>query len=236
MSQAHEYRRDGFILVKGAFHPSWRSAAIEDLCRRWAGMPKEEYLKEARLFPRGMAHIALFLSEGVQRAVFSLGMIKDPVWLTSPAAHVMGVDESWEGVSAHQDWPALQTGLNTVVVWMPLTEVGEENYPVEFAKGSHLSGLLPAKAGAHYSEVDDQGLKFTAVPCSPGDIILFSAFTVHRTRTPGKGYRLGLSMRFEDGADEFFKATGNYSAQKRVIEREVKFVPTDAQVRAVFGQ
>ena len=135
---------------------------------------------------------------------------------------------------AHQDWPALQTGLNTVVVWIPLHDVGEDNYPLEMVPGSHLLGLLPAKAGEHYSEVETEGMEFVPVPVPAGSALLFSVFTVHRTRTPGTGTRVAYSHRYEDANDPWYYEHGCYSAQRCVIDREIKHAPTIEQVRSVF--
>jgi ectoine hydroxylase-related dioxygenase (phytanoyl-CoA dioxygenase family) len=227
----NEYREKGFTVLRGAFKPGWQN--MDALFAAWKSMPKEDYRRAARMFGAGMSQTLIFGFPSIVKAVLDLG-VKDPLFLTQPAAHVMGIDEEWAGVGLHQDWTALQTGLNTVVAWIPYTQVGIENYPIEFAIGSHLKGLLPARPGAHYSECEDQGFEFEAVPCEVGDVVLFSVFTAHRTRTPGKGLRLAISHRFEDARDPWYVQHG-YSAQRRVIEREVKVAPSADEVRAAIG-
>lgn len=234
MSIVTDYRRDGYCVLRNVFQFPMIAEQMKHKHAEWKAMPKDEYLRAARLFAQGVSQTVIFAAPPIWEAVQALG-VKDPVFLTTPAVHVMGVDETWEGVSAHQDWPALQSGLNGVVVWIPYTNVGLDNYPVEFVPGSHLRGLLPAKAGAHYSEVDTDGMEFVPVPVNVGDVLLFSVFTVHRTRTPGHGFRLAFSHRYEDSADPWFKEHGNYSAQCRAIDREVKWTPTVDQVRSVFA-
>lgn len=228
-----EYHAKGFTVLRNAIQFGWPDGTVDLLYNAWRRLPREEYLRAARLQAKGIGLMGMFLSPAIQRAVSQLG-IQEPVMLTNPAVHVMGVDPHWDGVAAHQDYTALQSSLNTVVVWLPFTDVTLENYPIEFASGSHLEGLMPAKPGAHYSEVDTTGLEFEPVPVKAGDAILFSVFTLHRTRTPGNGFRLAFSHRYEDAADPWFKEHLNYSAQRTVIEREVRNAPTREQVQEVF--
>lgn len=228
-----EYHANGFTVLRGAIDFGFAPGTMDLLCNTWKRLPRDEYLRAARRQAKGLLAHGVFLAPAIQRAVSQIG-IREPLMLTHPAVHVMGVDPNWDGVSAHQDWTALQSGLNTVVVWIPFTDVGLENYPVEFVRGSHLEGLMPAKPGAHYSEVETDGLEFEPVPVKAGDAILFSAFTLHRTRLPGTGFRLAVSHRYEDASDPWFKEHHDYSAQRTVIERAVKDAPTREQVQAVF--
>jgi ectoine hydroxylase-related dioxygenase (phytanoyl-CoA dioxygenase family) len=77
-------------------------------------------------------------------------------------------------------------------------------------------------------------MNFIPITMKRGDVLLFSAFTVHRTRTPGTGLRVAFSHRFENAIDRWFVQYG-HSAQRRVIDREVKWTPTPEQVREVFA-
>jgi ectoine hydroxylase-related dioxygenase (phytanoyl-CoA dioxygenase family) len=228
-----QYRKDGFTVLRGAVYMPM-TELIERRLRELYAQSKDDYLRYARLLSKTFWAMRLCADLEICRVVQELG-VRHPVFLTNPAIHVMGVDYEFDGVGAHQDWPALQSGLNTVVVWIPLTDVTLENYPVELAPGSHLRGLLPAIPGAHYSAADTEGMEFVPVTMNRGDVLLFSVFTVHRTRIPGSGFRLALSHRYEDAEDPWFKQHGNYSAQSRVIEREVKWTPSAEQVKAVFA-
>lgn len=229
-----QYKTDGFTVLRDIFTPAWDENFMQKRLLDWQRLPKDEYRLAARMFAKGASQMSLFLMPKVREAMAQLG-VRDPVFMTEPAIHVMGVDKAWDGVGAHQDYPSLQSSLNGVVIWMPYTRVGLDNYPIEFAPGSHLRGLLPAKAGAHYSEVDDAGMGFVPIPVSVGSAILFSVFTVHRTRTPGTGMRLALSMRYEDSADPWFQSGRYYSTHRRSIDREVKCAPTVEQVREALA-
>jgi hypothetical protein len=232
-----EYKRDGYVVVPGAVEDTvlGDKDALYKALREAHAASDEEYRLACRLMAAHVSTIEMFVTPKLLWAVLDLG-IRDPVFLTSIVAHIMGPDLWNEGAVAHQDWPALQSGLDTVVAWIPLFDVGLDDYPVEVVPGSHLLGLLPSKEvkdGA--AVVDTSGMEFVPVTMKRGDVLLFSAFTVHRTRTPGTGLRAAFSHRFENVADRWFGEHNFYSAQRRTIDREVKWTPTPEQVRKVFA-
>lgn len=237
------YKRDGYCILRGAvmagetFEPEWH-ARFYDGMRKLHEHSVDEYLKNVRLLSKSVGVFKMFCNPPIFAACQSLG-VSVPIFLSDPAVHVMAEDlkipGGYDGVGAHQDWPALQASLNAVVVWVPMHNVTQDNFPVEFVPGSHLLGLLPAKANAHYSEVETEGMEFVPVEVRRGDALLFSVFTVHRTRTPGRGLRLAYSMRYHDGGEKSYKDHGYHCAQRRVIDREVKWTPTPEEVKAVFA-
>ena len=234
MTFAEQFRRDGYVVLPDAVwlppHVQGVRARFQEIYNR----SPDAFRAEARLLAKRTSIMKMFLAPDMMKAVAALG-IRRPIMQTNPVCHAMGYDLSFDGTHPHQDWPALQSGLNTVVAWIPFHPVDEDSYPVEVAPGSHLKGLLPAKAGEHYSEVDAGGMEFVPVPVPAGGVLLFSVFTVHRTRTPGTKTRVAISHRYEDALDPFFVQNGHYSAQRRVIERELKMAPTQVQVQAVFA-
>lgn len=187
---------------------------------------------EARLIAREVSVNRMFCE--IRHLPFVVRLIRRPVFQTAPVLHAMGFDESFDGTHAHQDWPALQSGLNTLVAWVPLHDVTEDSFPLEVVPGSHLRGLLPATPGAHYSEVDTTGMEFVPVSVPAGAVLFMSVFLVHRTRTPGTKKRIALSHRYEDALDPWFRMNGCYSAQSRVIDREIRNVPPVDAVRNIF--
>jgi hypothetical protein len=232
-----EYRRNGYVVLEDVVYPPMpdeRESVYNDFRAIHAG-DRNEFRACCRVLAAQVLSTEAFLSPPLLDAIEDLG-VTHPAFFTSPVAHVMAPDLWADGVGAHQDWPALQTGLDTVVAWMPLFDVGLDDYPVEVVPGSHLLGLLPSKPGQHINEIDTTGMEFVPVPVKRGSVLLFSAFTVHRTRTPGTGFRAALSHRYENYNDPTFIARGCYSAQRRVIDREIKWAPTVEQVRKVFGQ
>lgn len=237
MKFVDDYKRDGYVVIEEAVDPTMfgydKEEALRAVLRGAHAKSVDTYRLCCRLMAQNVATMAMFLSPWLIEVVRALGVRKS-LFLTNPVAHVMADDLWHEGVGAHQDWPALQSGLDTIVAWIPIFDVTGENYPVEVVPGSHLLGLLPNKAAEHISEIDTTGMDFVPVPVRRGSVLLFSAFTVHRTRTPGKGFRAAFSHRYENGEDPTFIARGCPSAQRRVIERGMKWQPSAEQVRGVF--
>lgn len=229
-----QYKRDGYLVypsaidVERVFNVKDTLADLQTARR----VSVDAFRSSARVYSRRTKIMEWFSI--MAHFSESLG-IREPMFQTSPVLHAMGFDESFDGTAAHQDWPALQSSLNTVVAWVPLHTVGLDNYPLEVVPGSHLNGLLPAKPGAHYSEVDTTGMEFVPVEVPEGGVLFMSVFLVHRTRTPGKGVRVALSHRYEDANCPWFIKHGYPSAQTRVISREVKVSPTIDEVRRVFA-
>ena len=241
MSLVSNYKRDGYAVLRGAVPaaslPSGSSESVHGMLRGHHQNSVNAYLNAVRLISKSIATHQLFTSRAIRFAMADLG-IEAPVFNTSPACHVMADDlkipGGYYGIGAHQDYPALQSSLDAVVLWAPFFDVTLENYPVEVVPGSHLQGLLPAKPGEHISDVDDSGMEFVPVPVSRGDVLLFSVFTVHRTRLPGTGFRIAVSHRYENAAEPTWMERDYSSAQSRVIKREVDWTPSVEQVRSVF--
>lgn len=236
MSIVEDYKKNGYAVLEGSINDALigyhDKAMVHKYLRQARAGGKDRAM--IRQFAQLASTMQLFLYPQLLSAVLDLGIAR-PIFLSNPVAHVVA-DDLWdEGTGAHQDWPALQSGLDTVVAWIPLWSVDADNYPLELVPGSHLNGLLPAKSAEHISEIDTAGMRFEPVPLRRGDALLFSAFTVHRTRTPGKGLRAAFSHRFENPVDPWFIEHGHYSAQSRAIARDVKWAPSAEQVRAVFA-
>jgi hypothetical protein len=231
-----QFKRDGYVVVPCVAPlalSAWSIGAKLRL-KHCAEISVDKFRAEARLLAKSRPVFEAFLGESLDFASRQLG-IAAPIYQTGITCHAMGYDETFDGTAPHQDWPALQSSLNALVVWIPMQSVGTRNYPLEVVPGSHLLGLLPAKETEHYSEVDATGMEFVHVDVPAGAALFMSVFTVHRTRTPGEGQRLAFSWRIEDAADPFFIEHGYPTAQRRVIERGLKLTPTRDQVRSVFA-
>jgi hypothetical protein len=201
------------------------------------------YLASLRLCPKLFGIWQLFMHERVQGFAAAVG-IAEPVFQTAPVLHVMSADlrvpGGYYGYPVHQDWPALQSSLDTVTVWIPFVGVDECNYTMDIIPGSHKGGLYPGTmtpnayeiAAGHYREED-----FIPVRAEPGDVFFMSCFMVHRSSLKGGDrVRIASSMRYENAAEAAFVAHAYPHVHKRVVERDflVEGYPTAAQVRAVF--
>jgi hypothetical protein len=153
-----------------------------------------------------------------------------------PVLHVMANDlkipDGYHGTLAHQDWASTQGSLDTMTLWVPITNtVG--NFPLEIAPKTHHKPLLPGKTNGSVVEVDYDG-PFATLDAEFGDVVCFTGFAVHRTGKGGNGLRMAVSMRYERVDEKTFIERGYPCAQKRVVDREIRFNPTEEQIREAF--
>ena len=100
----------------------------------------------------------------------------------------------------------MQGSHNGVVVWFPLHDIGGEHSSIEVYPGSHLRGVLPYEASRCGSQVHASALSVWPVRLAlrRGDLVVFSAFTVHRSSPDGAALRAAVSIRFNDLAEPGF--------------------------------
>lgn len=127
----------------------------------------------------------------------------------------------------HQDWPAMQSSLDSVIVWSSLMDVvSEANFPLEVIPGSHRNGLLPGITNDHVYEVMPSHYDvndFKPISVEKGDVIVFSSFLIHRT---GKGeadrIRFACSTRYENVVETTNIQRAYPSIHRRIVDREIK--------------
>lgn len=155
-----------------------------------------------------------------------------------PVMHVVARDlkipNGYSGTVAHQDWASTQGSLKTLIVWIPITDtVG--NFPIEVMPGSHKRGLLLGKINGSVMEIECKDDDFESLDAQFGDIIVMSAFSIHRTGLGGDGLRVAVSMRYEDTNEDSFVERGYPNAQKRVVDRNIFWKPSIEQVNRFFS-
>jgi ectoine hydroxylase-related dioxygenase (phytanoyl-CoA dioxygenase family) len=108
-------------------------------------------------------------------------------------------------VGAHQDWPSTQGSLNGVTVWTPLVEVTGSLGPLELIPESHLQGFREHKENEGVPLLVDKSEGWISVPMNPGDVLVFSYFTVHRSGLNGSDkIRWSMHFRYDDASDPTF--------------------------------
>ena len=80
----------------------------------------------------------------------------------------------------HQDWPSMQASQNSLVVWVPLVDVNEDNGSIIIYPGSHKKGVLPFKSEGGFAKVDYEGESIQP-EMKVGDIAIFSTKLVHES-------------------------------------------------------
>lgn len=222
------------------------SATIDVLhehMRMLHGLNQNAYLQSIRLWAKLFSMHALIMHPTMVEVAHSLG-ITLPIFQTTPVVHVMANDlkitGGYHGVGVHQDWPALQSGLDTITVWFPFMDVDKNNYPVEVIPGSHVNGLYPGAAADNIYEVDAASYDekaFVPMEANLGDVLFFSNFMLHRSCLNGDHrLRVACSARYENASERTFIERCYPTAQKRVIERQLidPDFPQPGDVKALF--
>lgn len=84
----------------------------------------------------------------------------------------------------HQDWRSMQGSLNSLVVWVPLTNVDKSLGALRVIPESHLWGLQDTElqSTSRFATVTTtQATQFVDVETEVGDALFFSAFLVHES-------------------------------------------------------
>ncbi|HLZ98104.1 MAG TPA: phytanoyl-CoA dioxygenase family protein [Steroidobacteraceae bacterium] len=184
------------------------------------------------------------LSPPVMQIVAGLGLTV-PALSTRPVIHYMAdqlkIEGGYHKTPIHQDWRSVQGSLDGITIWLPLFDVGINDYPLEVIPGSHRRGLLPSVDDAFghrvaAGEVDEN--EFEPLTLHRGDAVFFSGFLVHRTgSTGGADVRIALSYRYNNCAEASFIARNfpspyTYRPDMRLLQADF---PTAADVATVFG-
>lgn len=92
-------------------------------------------------------------------------------------------EKSYHTVDAHQDWRSMQSSLDSLVIWIPLTDIDKSLGALQIIPKSHLLGLKTIEVvngfGMVSTEIYDG--EFIDVDVKQGDILVFSSFLIHRS-------------------------------------------------------
>lgn len=239
MSLREDFNRDGYVVVSGVIFPerviddSWNEIVLRDIFNQGT----EIYIDFLKMSANHIGMQQCFTDEDVCGVLYDLGL-EDLIIPTLPVLHVMSpalrIPGGYYGTAAHQDWPSTQGSLDCVTVWIALTDSGIGNFPLEVIPGSHLDGLREGKMNGSVLEVEADDKEFIPIECKAGDVVFLSGFLVHKTGS-GSGFRVSISQRFDNGAEPTFIERGYPCAQKRTVDREIRWRPTVEQVRRIFS-
>jgi phytanoyl-CoA hydroxylase len=80
----------------------------------------------------------------------------------------------------HQDWPSMESSLDSLVVWVPLVDVNKENGSLIIYPESHKNGILPFTTNNGFAEVNTGGIRIQP-DVNAGDVVIFSTLLVHES-------------------------------------------------------
>lgn len=243
------YAPDGYSILKGTVKERHILALWSDLnflvvkqLKRFSISPTIDMKENLELLLRKdretyISTLALAARLRSSIELFSWVFYPGPHALHYPVLHIMAeslkIPGGYSGTASHQDWASTQGSLDTTTVWIPLTPT-DNNFPLEVIPYSHENGLLDGKQIGSVTEVECQG-DFIPINANFGDAVCMSSFLVHRTGSGGDGLRIAVSMRFENVNEPTFIERGYPCAQRRTVEREIKWKPTIEQVRGMHG-
>ena len=189
-TQVEIFKRDGFVVARGAFGP-----AEVDRFARWAedlaAMPEAPgrqwvYWEESRKTPDekiicrienispfhdGFAALAAALKPAAAQLLDEEAVLfKEKVNFKYPGA---------DGFKPHQDsqagWDAYADFFVSALV--SIDKATPENGCLQVAAGAHRRGLF--RSWEPLSEADMEGMAFAPCPTDPGDIIFFDSYAPH---------------------------------------------------------
>jgi hypothetical protein len=121
-------------------------------------------------------------------------------------------EEHYYKTPLHQDWPSMQSSLDSLVVWIPLVDVSPENGSVIFYPKTHkLGNLCDSVQGgfAAITETDFSLCPLIQPEMKVGDIAIFSTFLVHRSGDIlNDEIRWSCHFRYTNMLDEDFVSRG----------------------------
>jgi phytanoyl-CoA hydroxylase len=265
-----QFKRDGYVLLKGFFDPSVLKALYRDARQVFATQIQHRLGQSVDIDDRDAFESAMyqffeqdfnaFVSTGktVQHlislhrlgvdkslldAVQSLGLA-EPVIAVRPAmqfnSRFLSKDGSthWK-LGSHQDWRTGQGSLDSLVLWFPLVDCSEDLGALQIIPGSHTSGLMQANTTGYAGSIQES-LKeedFVQTEYQLGDLLLFSAFLVHRSgNNVTRNIRWSVQLRYNNLAEPTFIDRGYpmpylYKPQEELVTPDF---PSVAQLEAVY--
>jgi phytanoyl-CoA dioxygenase PhyH len=101
----------------------------------------------------------------------------------------------------HQDFPELQGASDQLTVWIPLFPVGPASGALPIYPGTHRHGILPLSLSTHpsgWQVVLPDGSVPDISDIDPGDVLVFSTFTVHGgSVNQSENIRVSVDVRYQ---------------------------------------
>jgi len=155
-----------------------------------------------------------------------------PTIVTGPVMHInsdrLVIPNGYAGFDTHQDWPSIQGSLDCVVIWAPLVQVSDSNFPLQVIPGSHKKGLYKGTINDNVLKIDKtlyDSNKYISIKVDVGDVVVMSSWTLHQTGLKNSsGFRLACSTRYDNSAEQTFINRGYPCAYQRTVQRDM-FTP-----------
>jgi phytanoyl-CoA hydroxylase len=156
----------------------------------------------------------LSLDDNILTLINSLG-IEKPNISTRPVLYFnhpeLAKEKSYHTVDAHQDWRSMQSSLDSLVIWIPLTDIDKSLGALQIIPKSHLLGLktIGVVNGFGMVDTDIYDDEFIDVEVKQGDILVFSSFLIHRSGNNSSGQpRWSCHFRYNNLKESTFIKRG----------------------------
>jgi len=106
----------------------------------------------------------------------------------------------------HQDFYSMEGSSNSIVIWLPLTNVTKKIGTLQIVPRSHKNGLITTANQDGFGIVSKyKNNDFISVELEKGDVLFFSSFLVHRSGINSTdSIRWSVHYRFNDLEDSDF--------------------------------
>jgi ectoine hydroxylase-related dioxygenase (phytanoyl-CoA dioxygenase family) len=142
----------------------------------------EVFINCGKIIQSGLIELyRLPLEENIIDLIKNLG-VSFPNLCTRPVLFFnhpkLAKEEYYYKTPPHQDWPSMESSSDSLVLWVPLVDVNDQNGSILIWPGTHKKGLLPYKSIGGFAnvEVDDN---YIQPNLEIGDIAVFSTFLIH---------------------------------------------------------
>ncbi|WP_070400233.1 phytanoyl-CoA dioxygenase family protein [Hydrogenophaga sp. PML113] len=205
----------------------------------------QDFIGAARAAQHILGMHRFVVSERITQLLQRLGLAM-PIVCVKPiiyfnSRHLAKIEGHYKTPS-HQDWRSMQGSLNSVVIWVPLVDIDVSLGAIEFIPGSHLQGLAPTEKDTWYRHIPNSvapAEAFVPVEVKAGDLVVFSAFAVHRSgNNVTQAIRWSIHVRYNDAAESTFIDRGMphpYAVYRPEQELVTPDFPTPEQLKAAFA-
>jgi phytanoyl-CoA hydroxylase len=135
----------------------------------------------------------------------------------------------------HQDYSGMMGSLDGIVAWSPLVPMTEDMGFLEVIPFSHKMGYLQHKKnGPGFISEDAPQEGWISIPMEIGDVLFFSAFTLHRSgNNTTEKIRLSCSWRYNNLIEDKYVARNFH--QPFIYQRtEQEFIPNHNDIVRLF--
>jgi phytanoyl-CoA hydroxylase len=218
------YVEQGYWLAKGLLRPDALGGVLADMRRVFAlhAGPADEdifalaardfqtYRQCARLCQQLPSLHRLGVGDAMLGAVRGLGL-EFPAINIRPFLFVshrrLAKHAFYWKTDPHQDWMGMRGSLDGVVAWANLAPMTPDVGFLEVIPGSHVEGFRQhAPFGPNYHVPDADATRFRPIPMEVGDVLFFSAFTLHRSgNNTSERIRWAINFRYDNILEPTFR-------------------------------